>query len=568
MILVPTLCVGTHVRDAPRRNRCDRLDVTCTAGLLFATQSVGTCVPRQSVGTRSNGDISHAQIHRGILAPSRLWHSDRPGSVPDGGRTAQEISESQSAACLHRSLGQVRLRHRLCPRLRKGDDKRHRLDRGLRPAARRAGLRPDAAASRRHARKSSSRPATMPSPTRSSPSTAQSVYYARFHNVKKPGSERPVSDSSDIFKIHVKTRKVVQLTRQEFTPNTGVVAERPAQARACTTSARVPLPGGKVMFTSNRNGFQPTKGYTPTTLAALRHGRRRQQRRADRPSEHQQRPASDDPQGWPGHVHQLRIAGLRDLRLWAIWTIHPDGTNWGPLVSAFGPSGDTAYHFMTQLSDGQHRRRGVLQPEQPRLRHLLQARRPRRRTASPSSVPPPPSDPRNLGYNGTNYIRIPFTPHGLEWLTPFCTAFDAPARLVRSEESRVAARGQGDASLRRSGQSSADGLVAGAGQQQQRAQEAGHRQRHLSHQGRQSRSTSRGKCCSSRTIRNTTSSGRAPWCPTSASTASTNRAASPALPTTASCRSTCRRERPSAWSAHPACTSARAIRTAPFHPAR
>jgi len=27
-----------------------------------------------------------------------------------------------------------------------------------------------------------------------------------------------------------------------------------------------PLPGGKVMFTSNRNGFQPTKAYTPTTL--------------------------------------------------------------------------------------------------------------------------------------------------------------------------------------------------------------------------------------------------------------------------------------------------------------
>jgi glycosyltransferase involved in cell wall biosynthesis len=42
--------------------------------------------------------------------------------------------------------------------------------------------------------------------------------------------------------------------------------------------------------------------------------------------------------------------GLRDLRLWAVWTIWPDGSHWEPLVSAFGPSGDTAFHFMSQLS--------------------------------------------------------------------------------------------------------------------------------------------------------------------------------------------------------------------------
>jgi hypothetical protein len=51
----------------------------------------------------------------------------------------------------------------------------------------------------------------------------ESVYYARFHNVKKPGSPRPTSESADIFKIHVKSRKIQTLTRQEFTPNTGVV---------------------------------------------------------------------------------------------------------------------------------------------------------------------------------------------------------------------------------------------------------------------------------------------------------------------------------------------------------
>ena len=44
--------------------------------------------------------------------------------------------------------------------------------------------------------------------------------------------------------------------------------------------------------------------------------------------------------------------GLRDLRLLAIWTIHPDGTNWAPLISDL-INGATAFHFMTQLSDGQ-----------------------------------------------------------------------------------------------------------------------------------------------------------------------------------------------------------------------
>ena len=43
--------------------------------------------------------------------------------------------------------------------------------------------------------------------------------------------------------------------------------------------------------------------------------------------------------------------GLRDLRLWALWTIHPDGSRWQPLVSNFA-NGASAFHFMTQLSDG------------------------------------------------------------------------------------------------------------------------------------------------------------------------------------------------------------------------
>src|SRR5262245_65045087 len=42
----------------------------------------------------------------------------------------------------------------------------------------------------------------------------QSVYFAKFHDAKD-------HKGSDIYRIHVKTRKVVQLTQQGFTPNTG-----------------------------------------------------------------------------------------------------------------------------------------------------------------------------------------------------------------------------------------------------------------------------------------------------------------------------------------------------------
>ena len=96
---------------------------------------------------------------------------------------------------------------------------------------------------------------------------------------------------ADIYKIHVKTRKIVRLTHQEFTPNTGAADWstdfRTPQPKKASLNYGVlnlgpcPLPGGKVMFVSNRNACI---GQAPLTdLAALRHGRRRQQRRVHRP---------------------------------------------------------------------------------------------------------------------------------------------------------------------------------------------------------------------------------------------------------------------------------------------
>jgi hypothetical protein len=118
--------------------------------------------------------------------------------------------------------------------------------------------------------------------------------------------------------------------------------------------------------------------------------------------------------------------GMRDLRNWGLWTIHPDGTNWAPLMSSF--VNQSALHFMTQLSDER-----VVVEEYYNLNNLgfgtYYKLAPRAPDGEAFFGPAWRLDPRNLGYRGGTYARIPFSPHELEILTPFCDANDVPARL-------------------------------------------------------------------------------------------------------------------------------------------
>src|SRR5262245_33318933 len=47
------------------------------------------------------------------------------------------------------------------------------------------------------------------------------VYYTLIHNLKNRSQWNPPRQGADIYKIHVKSRKVVRLTNQKYTPNTG-----------------------------------------------------------------------------------------------------------------------------------------------------------------------------------------------------------------------------------------------------------------------------------------------------------------------------------------------------------
>jgi len=61
-----------------------------------------------------------------------------------------------------------------------------------------------------------------------------------------------------------------------------------------------------------------------------------------------------DPQGWPHHVSSLESQGLRKPSISGeSWSIHPDGTRWGPLQRVeIGQRTSDSAHFQTQLSDG------------------------------------------------------------------------------------------------------------------------------------------------------------------------------------------------------------------------
>ena len=50
----------------------------------------------------------------------------------------------------------------------------------------------------------------------------------------------------------------------------------------------------------------------------------------------------------------LESQGVHGSIAWGIWSIHPDGTNWNPVISAlYGHGGaDDGFHFQSQLSDG------------------------------------------------------------------------------------------------------------------------------------------------------------------------------------------------------------------------
>jgi hypothetical protein len=270
---------------------------------------------------------------------------------------------------------------------------------------------------------------------------AQWVYYTYFHNVTGGGG-------ADVYKVHVKTRKPVRLTQQQWTLNTGAASlgvrspDRvptkgdfaPSKGGHATTEQTgvynmhpCPLPGGRVAFVSNRDGFvSPRKGHHLAMQLFV---------------------MDDDGSNVEkiGHLNvgsalhpvilkdgriifsSLESQGLRDRTRWGIWGIHPDGTNWGPVVSAYENHSGGIIHFQTQLSDesivvGNYY---ILAMGGFGTYLKFPARPP---TDTPAFEPAWSQQKGWRMYMGRKLVGpMPFQPYGMEVLTHFIQAHDSPS---------------------------------------------------------------------------------------------------------------------------------------------
>jgi hypothetical protein len=132
----------------------------------------------------------------------------------------------------------------------------------------------------------------------------------------------------------------------------------------------------------------------------------------------------------------LESQGVRSDILWGIWSIHPDGSNWNPVVSAFDPGGaPNAFHFQAQLSDGALVVEEYYNQNNSGFGAYLKLP-PHWRAGYPAFAPAYMNDPRNKPLrfgrfdNGKGkWYHMPFMPTGAVSLTPFANNGEGPADL-------------------------------------------------------------------------------------------------------------------------------------------
>src|SRR5262249_45876560 len=250
--------------------------------------------------------------------------------------------------------------------------------------------------------------------------------YTYFHDVSGHGG-------ADVCKVHVKTRRTVRLTQQQWTPNTGVGAGKSPLPKGVYNMHPCPLPGGRVAFVSNRDGFvSPRSGHRPAVQLFV---------------------MDDDGNNVEkiGHLNvggalhptilkdgrlifsTLESQGLRDRSRWGVWGMHPDGTNWGPVLSAYENHNGGIFHFQAQLSD-----ESIVGGDYYILAmggfgtYLKFPARP------PGDTPPfLPAWYEQKGakmYMGSRVVGpLPFKPYGAEVLTHFIQSHDSPSLSDRND---------------------------------------------------------------------------------------------------------------------------------------
>lgn len=241
----------------------------------------------------------------------------------------------------------------------------------------------------------------------------QTVFYTLFHKADAGLN----TAGADIYKMHVPTRNITRLTTQTWAANRDIPT-----GYGVYNMHPCPVPGGKVAYVSNRNALLPPPPSYPKVALQL-HIMDEDGSNIDTIGHLNLGNALHPTILTDGRLifSSLENMGLRNSLLWALWRINPDGTGWGPVVSALHSHGSPpGWHFQSQLSDG-------------RIVVELYYNQNQKGFGTPFTVPlhPPagrsafgPGDVAEARNQGFAFVgssgpeaRFPFTPAGMEVVT-------------------------------------------------------------------------------------------------------------------------------------------------------
>lgn len=262
-------------------------------------------------------------------------------------------------------------------------------------------------------------------------------YYAYIPNAATVNARGIPRGGSDIYKINLQTKVVTQLTHQEYTPNNPLATDI-VRDNLVFNLGPTPAPGGRIIFTSTRNGLMPTHAYTTLNLQLFIMD-------ADGDNVFPIMPMTLGSSLHPFMLKDGRLAfssyesqGLRDTRLWGLWASWPDGRQWQPLFSAFMPA--EAFHFSTELSSEDIVSEAYYNLNDQGFGSFY---------SFPAVYTSPPGprfssafhdDNPPLNYtadDGVSSTWVGFSPKGLKSLTPFTLPFDTAAPLSTDKVNRV-----------------------------------------------------------------------------------------------------------------------------------
>ncbi len=235
-----------------------------------------------------------------------------------------------------------RLRHRLRPPAALRRHHQHDLARGLPPGAPRPRRRPDAAPPRRQRGGAGRRRHRRASPIRSSRSTRQWVYYSLLPRRAPAGLQLPARRPALRRRRHLphpprrrarSSGSPSASSRPTPAPATSTSRIRSTRRPASTASATASSisaprrsPAARSPSPATATASCRRKGYTNPTLQLFVMDEDGAQRDADRADEHRQRAAPDAAARRPARCSaRYETQGLRDSRMWGIWSIWPDG---------------------------------------------------------------------------------------------------------------------------------------------------------------------------------------------------------------------------------------------------